>query len=93
MPNPNAARPFVACARPGTPMSEREKWDSVREAAAYLNVCEKTLYNWISQGRLPSARLGRRHRIRRADLDALLRRPMVTPVAEGADGNVDVAEE
>ncbi len=32
----------------------------VRDAAARLGVAPQTLYNWVSQGRIPSVRLGGR---------------------------------
>jgi excisionase family DNA binding protein len=51
-------------------------WDdeylTVNEIAEHLKLNPQTLRNWIDQGRLPAVRIGRRVRIRRADLDRIL---------------------
>lgn len=44
------------------------------EAAAYLAVSEPTIRQWIWQRRLPVVRLGRAVRLRREDLDAVIKR-------------------
>lgn len=41
---------------------------SVRNAAAILNVSEKTIYRWISQKAIPAARVGEQYRFNRAEL-------------------------
>ncbi|MGH2562547.1 MAG: helix-turn-helix domain-containing protein [Thermomicrobiales bacterium] len=47
---------------------------TMREAAEFLRVSEVTISRWIKQGRLPSFHVGPRAvRIRRADVDAMLR--------------------
>jgi excisionase family DNA binding protein len=51
-------------------------WDdgylTVNEIAEHLKLNPQTVRNWIDQGRLPAVRIGRRVRIRRADVDRLL---------------------
>ncbi|MHB8695235.1 MAG: helix-turn-helix domain-containing protein [Solirubrobacteraceae bacterium] len=42
------------------------------EVAELLKLNQQTVRNWIDQGSLPALRVGRRVRIRRADLDRLL---------------------
>jgi len=48
---------------------------STSEAARSANVHPKTVRRWIAEGKLPSERAGREIRVRRTDLEALLRRP------------------
>lgn len=44
------------------------------EAAAILRVKTDTIYRWVSQGRIPCVRLGRKiTRFRRSDLDLFIR--------------------
>ena len=51
-------------------------WDdeylTVNEIAEHLKLSPQTLRNWIDQNRLPAVRIGRRVRVRRADLDRIL---------------------
>ena len=51
-------------------------WDdeylTVHEIADRLKLNQQTVRNWIDQGRLPAVRIGRRVRVRRADLDRVL---------------------
>jgi excisionase family DNA binding protein len=51
-------------------------WDdeylTVIEIAEHLKLNPQTIRNWIDAGSLPAVRVGRRVRIRRADLDHLL---------------------
>jgi excisionase family DNA binding protein len=51
-------------------------WDdeylTVIEIAEHLKLNPQTIRNWIDAGSLPAVRVGRRVRIRRADLDRLL---------------------
>jgi excisionase family DNA binding protein len=51
-------------------------WDdeylTVNEIAEHLKLNPQTIRNWIEVGSLPAVRVGRRVRIRRADLDRLL---------------------
>jgi PTS system nitrogen regulatory IIA component len=41
---------------------------SVRDAAAILNVSDKTIYRWIGQGRLPAYKINEQIRFNRAEL-------------------------
>ena len=41
---------------------------TVRDAAGILSVSEKTIYRWISQGRLPAYRVGDQYRFNRSEL-------------------------
>jgi excisionase family DNA binding protein len=51
-------------------------WDdeylTVAEIAEHLKLNQQTLRNWIELGSLPAVRVGRRVRVRRADLDRIL---------------------
>jgi excisionase family DNA binding protein len=52
--------------------SEADAFLTVAEVAELLKLNQQTVRNWIDQGALPALRVGRRVRIRRADLDRLL---------------------
>jgi excisionase family DNA binding protein len=52
--------------------SEQEEFLTVAEVAGLLKLNQQTVRNWIDQGSLPALRIGRRVRIRRADLDKIL---------------------
>jgi excisionase family DNA binding protein len=60
-------------------------WDdeylTVNEIAEHLKINPQTVRNWIGAGTLPAVRVGRRVRIRRADVDRLL--------AQGATATVE----
>ena len=45
---------------------------TVAEVAELLKLNQQTVRNWIDQGSLPALRVGRRVRIRRADLERML---------------------
>lgn len=45
---------------------------TVAEVAELLKLNPQTVRNWIDQGYLPALRVGRRVRVRRAELDELL---------------------
>lgn len=47
---------------------------TVPEVAEYLRVTTKTVYKLISEGELPSFRVGRAVRLRRADVEAFVSR-------------------
>ena len=47
---------------------------TVAEVAELLKLNQQTVRNWIDQGSLPALRVGRRVRIRRADLEQMLER-------------------
>jgi excisionase family DNA binding protein len=60
-------------------MSWNDEYLTVAEIAAKLKLNQQTVRNWIDQGRLPAVRVGRRVRVRQADIDYLL-----TQGAQGA---------
>jgi excisionase family DNA binding protein len=53
---------------------------TVADVAGLLKLNQQTVRNWIDQGKLPALRVGRRVRIKRADLERLL--------ADGYSGGV-----
>ena len=53
-------------------MSWDDEYLTVNEIGEHLKLNPQTVRNWIDQGRLPAVRIGRRVRIRRADVDRLL---------------------
>jgi excisionase family DNA binding protein len=59
-------------------------WDdeflTVNEIAEHLKINPQTVRNWIDAGTLPAVRVGRRVRIRRADVDRLLAQGTTAPV-------------
>ncbi len=59
---------------------------SVREAAEILGISQKTVYRWISDGRLPSHRLGGQHFLERSEVNNLM-------IREGLRHLPDTAEE
>jgi len=56
---------------------EKQEWFTPAEAAEYLRVSRQTIYNYMEDGSLPYYKLksGGGRRIRRSDLDALLKQP------------------
>jgi excisionase family DNA binding protein len=50
------------------------RWLKISEAAAYLSVHSKTVYDWAARGLLPMARIGGTRRVDRLALDAGLER-------------------
>lgn len=64
--------------------SGRKPLLTVREAAAALSVCEKTLWNLTApRGPLPAVRLGRSVRYDAADLQAFIKRAKGGEVGDG----------
>jgi len=49
-----------------------EKWLNSKEAAQYLNISERTLFNLTSNGKIPYHKFGRRNRYLLEDLRNLL---------------------
>ncbi len=76
-------------------MTSGEHEDSfltVAEVAGLLKLNQQTVRNWIDAGSLPAIRVGRRVRIRRADLDRILENgyrgtPPPAAVADGPNAN------
>lgn len=50
----------------------KEKWYSIREAAAYLEIGEPTLYRWMRDGRITYRKVGDSTRFLQTDLDAVV---------------------
>lgn len=64
---------------------------SVKEAADILHVSQKTVYRWISEGKLPLKRLGRQFYLERADVNNLLTQEgMVIPEIPGTEVDIDL---
>jgi len=55
---------------------------TVRQAAAYLNVAEGTLRNWMSVHRIAYVKIGSRSHFRQIDLDAFIDAHLVRAVSE-----------
>jgi len=47
---------------------------TVKELSSILGTHEQTIYDWIEQGKIKSVRLGRLIRIRREELNHILKR-------------------
>lgn len=56
------------------------QWLHLDEAAVYCRTSYSTLRQWIRQGRIPATKVGRRVKIRKSDLEALMTAPVVDPV-------------
>jgi hypothetical protein len=52
-----------------------ERWITLKEAAAHLNVSPSWLYQKGNQAGVPRARIGNKYRYRTSDLDAWLMAP------------------
>jgi len=52
-----------------------ERWITLKEAAAHLNVSPSWLYQKGNQAGVPRARIGNKYRYRTSDLDAWLASP------------------
>jgi excisionase family DNA binding protein len=62
-------------ARAFTHVAQRDEYLSPRAAGAVAQVAPGTVRRWIREGRLVGHHAGRVLRVRRADLEALLRQP------------------
>ena len=71
--------------------SWNDEYLTVNEIAEHLKLNPQTLRNWIDQGSLPAVRIGRRVRIRRADLDRILAQGTTVSVqpAPSSDASAD----
>ncbi|MDE1888919.1 MAG: helix-turn-helix domain-containing protein [Planctomycetota bacterium] len=49
-----------------------KRYANIKEVSAYTSLPVKTLYEWASQGRIPSLKLGRRMLFDLEDVDRLL---------------------
>ena len=66
---------------------------TVAEVAEMLKLNQQTVRNWIDQGSLPALRVGRRVRIRRSDLERLLREGSTAPAGSSAEHTGPSAED
>jgi excisionase family DNA binding protein len=53
---------------------ESSEFLTVREAAIFLGVSERSIHRWIALGLIPVHHFGRAVRIRRSDLEEFIRR-------------------
>tara|TARA_B100000609_G_C17120492_1_gene384699 strand:+ start:573 stop:794 length:222 start_codon:yes stop_codon:yes gene_type:complete len=51
------------------PAAQAEALLTIPEVAAYLQVGERTVYNWAHQGTIPSFKIGNIWRVRKSDID------------------------
>lgn len=66
---------------------------TVADVAELLKLNQQTVRNWIDQGSLPAFRVGRRVRIRRADLERVLEESYTARAAAANDGGTPSAED
>ena len=52
---------------------------TLSEVAAYLNLRERTIYDWAQRGKLPAYKLGSAWRFRRADIESWLAQQRIGP--------------
>jgi excisionase family DNA binding protein len=71
--------------------SDNTEFLTVAEVAELLKLNQQTVRNWIDAGTLPALKVGRRVRIRRADLEAKLEagRTTAAPAARGSGPSAD----
>ena len=63
--------------------NSKKQWMSAAQAAEYLSLTRKALYQAVYRGEIPVYRLGRRLRFRREELDRVLMAQRVcNPLAE-----------
>jgi len=62
---------------------------TVANIAETLQINQQTIRNWIDRGALPAVRLGRRVRIREADLDRFIQAGATIREAEPADAGAE----
>lgn len=53
--------------------SNEDRWLSVDEIAEHLGVSKDTIYNWISQKKVPAHRIGRLWKFNKAEVDDWVR--------------------
>ena len=69
-----------------------ESFLTVAEVAEMLKLNQQTVRNWIDQGSLPALKVGRRVRIKRSDLDAVLERGYRGPPPQTARSGPDAED-
>lgn len=55
--------------------AQPEEWLTVAQAAAVVNIPERTMYDLVRAGDVPSKRIGSRYRVPKSGLDAWLCKP------------------
>ncbi|MBI1320163.1 MAG: helix-turn-helix domain-containing protein [Candidatus Hydrogenedens sp.] len=68
----------------GRPVPAGRDWFTVREAAAYLDKSEPTLFRWMKEGAISFYKVGRATRFTRDSLDAVIRKSTGQAEAEQA---------
>jgi len=63
-------------------MEGKHKLLNVQEAADYLGLKVSTLYEWVSEKRIPYIKAGRLVKFDLADLDSFIEKSKVKPVRE-----------
>jgi excisionase family DNA binding protein len=73
-----------------TSMEVPMEWFTVEEAARYLRVSKRTIYKWVSIGKLPAYLIGdhRYRRFRKSDLDTLPRPAQITTKSQNQQKEV-----
>lgn len=51
----------------------KDMWITVKEAASFLNIKEKTIYSLVTQGLIPHYRIGKMVRFNRDELESWMR--------------------
>ena len=62
------------------------------EVAELLKLNQQTVRNWIDQGSLPAVKVGRRVRIRRADLERVLEQGYMRGTSASARGGLSAED-
>lgn len=60
-------------------MKADKVWFSTAEAAAYLEVSERTMRSWIAKGLIRRYKMGKFNRFHKTDLDAFVGEAVVEP--------------
>lgn len=50
-------------------VKKQEKLMTLQEVAEYLQIKDRTIYQWVQQGKIPGFKLGNVWRFRREDID------------------------
>jgi excisionase family DNA binding protein len=46
-----------------------ERWLSVKEIAVHLGVSKESIYNWVSEGKIPAHKIGRFWKFKVSEVD------------------------
>ncbi len=50
-----------------------DRWMSVEEIAEYLGVSRDSVYNWVTQGKMPGHKVGRQWKFKKDEIDEWVR--------------------